>query len=66
MREFKNDDTDEYPWYVRAFYDTNVKPPKVPGKMAFETKHRSEASRDAEIKVARSRSDIGKVYWGRQ
>ncbi len=59
-------DKQEFPWYVRAFYGKNVEPPKAPGMLAFETKHGSEASREAEIKAARSRPDIGKVYWGRR
>jgi hypothetical protein len=57
-------DTVEFPYFVRGFYAENVAPPKIPGALAFETKHRTEGSRDIEITAAESRDDIGEIYWG--
>lgn len=59
-------DADEYPWYVRCYFANNVKHPKTPGALAIETKHKTEASRDMEIRAAESRDDIGDVVWGRR
>ena len=55
----------QYPWWVRVYYADDVEPPKIPGKLAIETRHADEASRDIEIQVAKSRKDVGHVEWGR-
>lgn len=54
----------EFPYYVKSYYTEDVKPPKVPGELAIETKHKTEASRDLEIAGSESREDIGIVIWG--
>jgi len=54
----------EFPYWVRAYYGSEAKYPKVPGELAIETKHASESSRDATIEAANSRDDIGEVIWG--
>ena len=46
---------------ILACYSSDVKHPKVPGEMVFETVHRGEHSRDMEIDIFRARKDIGKI-----
>ncbi len=46
---------------VRGYYGPDAKPPRREGDVAFETRHRSESSRDIEILAAKSRPDIGRV-----
>ena len=46
---------------IQACYSSDVKHPKVPGEMVFETVHRGEHSRDMEIDIFRARKDIGKI-----
>lgn len=54
-------DPEGWRYLVRGYYADDVKPPKVPGALAFETKHKSETSRDIEVAAARSRADIGRI-----
>ena len=48
-------------WKVRLYYNDSAKKPKVPGALAIETVHKSDASKDAELDAARMRNDIGRV-----
>lgn len=66
MTSFTLYPANRWPWYVRAYYSENVHHPLVPGEMAFETPHMSEASRDIEVARAEARDDIGEVVWGRR
>lgn len=50
-----------FPYRMRAYYADDVKPPKVPGALAIETQHKTEASLNIEVAAARSRSDIGRI-----
>lgn len=54
----------QFPYFVKVYYGEKAKPPKVPGELAIETKHATEASRDFEIEAAHSREDVGEVIWG--
>lgn len=55
---------DEWPWYVRCYYADNVEPPKIPGKLAIETKHKTEDSMRMEIQSAHYDDDIDVVEYG--
>jgi hypothetical protein len=57
---------DEYPWYVRCYYAHDVEPPKYPGGLAIETKHKTEISMRMEIQAAEDRDDIDVVEYGRR
>lgn len=48
-------------WRVRCYYNDTVEPPRTPGELAIETKHRTDSSKDLEVTVGRQRPDIGKV-----
>lgn len=47
---------------LRSYYGKRAKKPKIPGKLALETVHLGEASRDMEISAGRSRDDIGLIF----
>ena len=51
----------EWKWTVRCYYANDVKPPKVPGDLAIETRHKTDASKEMEVRAGESRSDIGRV-----
>lgn len=53
---------DEWPWYVRMYYADDH--PMSPGKLARETKHRTEDSMRLEIEVAHRNDDIDVVEYG--
>lgn len=57
---------DEWPWYVRAYYADDVEPPKRPGALAFETKHKTETGMRLDIEGATDRDDIDVVEYGRR
>lgn len=50
-----------YKWIVKGFYNENVPFPHRKGKLAFRTKHRTDFSRDTEIRTASHRHDIGDI-----
>lgn len=58
------DDLTLFPYYVRGYYADDVKAPKTPGALAFETKHGNITSRDHERAAAESRKDIGNIEYG--
>lgn len=54
----------DWPWYVKAYYSEGH--PRHPGEEAFVSRHRSEVSRDMEVKAARARPEIGRIETGRR
>jgi hypothetical protein len=59
-------DRQKWPYYMRAYYAEHVPSPRVPGSLAIETVHQSEASMKIEVDAANSRDDIGEVMFGRR
>lgn len=52
------------PWFVRGYYSNEVKRPRVPGALAYESIHKTRASRDFDIAMSEKRSDIGRTETG--
>ena len=48
-------------WIVRAYYATDVAPPKTPGALAIEVALGTDWQKDLEVEVAEGREDIGEV-----
>ncbi len=45
-------------WRVRCIYNNTAQWPKVPGELAIETVHASDASKDLEVEVSEARGDV--------
>lgn len=52
------------PWFVRGYYSDEVRSPRRPGALAYESKHKTRASRDFDIEMSKKRSDIGRIESG--
>jgi hypothetical protein len=52
---------DDWKWQVSCYYNDSVRSPKQPGALAISTRHKTDASKDIEVKAAESRDDIGAV-----
>jgi hypothetical protein len=48
-------------WRVTAWYGPKATPPRQPGRLAIQTVHATESSRDHEESILRRREDIGEV-----
>jgi hypothetical protein len=53
-----------WPFYVRMYVADDVEPPKVPGRLALETKHKTEDSMRMEIQTATDNPEIDVVEYG--
>lgn len=51
----------KWQWEVTCYYNDTVAFPKVPGDIAIQTVHSNETSKDLEVSVSESRTDVNIV-----
>lgn len=52
------------PWFVRGYYSREVRSPRKPGALAYQSTHKTKQSRDFDVAMSKKRDDIGRIEHG--